>query len=429
MAGKGYRPASPELKAQARAMRKEGQSIESIGRSLGVSSGAVSGWCRDIGVSRIQQQKEAPRSQNEGNKKDTTGAVVAGPYEDDTKELANRFKRAEIQEKLDLIEARKDQRKDIDDLRLRERKLLLQMDEARLGASKGDSSVVGELTELRRELAELRESRHQMEITQIQVAHQSEMRRLEQMMAGIQRTGLSSYDIMSQMLSRGENLAIMAGDKIDKFVKSGREDKVLMTALSLGLTPSEYALLLQGEELIPTREDFEVGRRYRAHQDGVPYVEPEPGEYEGMVSLVERHNLMWQAAMDKAQRARGRGGSSVVRTKPEQAPALGEPELVSVVEAKANVVDVKCQHCGKLVALDLLDGKLKTSPFAKCPECQATLDISQITGYKQPVEDRSPKPYCYVAGQDGSCNSELKGPEQCANCQWFKSTIVPMAYE
>ncbi|GAJ18654.1 unnamed protein product, partial [marine sediment metagenome] len=67
------------------------------------------------------------------------------------------------------------------------------------------------------------------------------------------------------------------------------------------------------------------------------HVEPEPGEFEGVVSLVERHNLMWQAAMDKAQRAMGRGGSSVVRTKPGQVPAPGEPESVSVVEAKAKV--------------------------------------------------------------------------------------------
>jgi len=43
--------------------------------------------------------------------------------------------------------------------------------------------------------------------------------------------------------------------------------------------------------------------------------------------------------------------------------------------------------------------------------------------------DNSPKPKCYVAGQDGQCNSELKAPEYCSNCPWFKSTMVPFIYE
>jgi len=43
--------------------------------------------------------------------------------------------------------------------------------------------------------------------------------------------------------------------------------------------------------------------------------------------------------------------------------------------------------------------------------------------------DDSPKPKCYVAGQDGHCDSELKAPENCSNCPWFKSPIVPFIYE
>ena len=67
MPGKGYKPASPEIKEQARILRKDGQSIESIGKDLGVSAGAVSGWCRDIPAKRPQGHKEAALGRREGN--------------------------------------------------------------------------------------------------------------------------------------------------------------------------------------------------------------------------------------------------------------------------------------------------------------------------------------------------------------------------
>ncbi len=419
----------PETIERARELRKQGQSIASIASELGVSQGSawnITQGIKQARMRRTQVNKEGVKPRRES--KDIMERTTEAKLDTETIDLANRVRKARLQQELDDIDDRKQQRQEVDDMRLRERRILLELDTTRQGAAKGDSNVVTELNQLRSELAELREARHQAEIKAIEDRHAADMRRLEQYLVSSRQAGLGAYDIMARSLDKAENMAILAAGKVDSFIKSGREDKQLTMALSLGLTPSEYALLLQGEELVPTREDFEVGRQYRAHRDGVPYVEPEPGEFEGMVSLVQRHNLMWQAAMDKSQRAMGRGGSSVVRTgKPGQVPAPGEPGSVTVVEAKANVVDVKCQHCGKLVALDLLDGKLKTSPFAKCPECQATLDISKITGYRQPAE--VPKPYCYVAGQDGSCGSELKGPEQCANCQWFKSTIVPMAYE
>ncbi|GAJ13171.1 unnamed protein product, partial [marine sediment metagenome] len=99
-------------------MRQEGQTIEGIGKSLGVSAGAVSGWCRDIAVRRQERAKEGLPGRRES--KATTTEVVGGPYEEETKELANRLKRAEIEEKLSAIEDRHDLRKDVDEMRLRE---------------------------------------------------------------------------------------------------------------------------------------------------------------------------------------------------------------------------------------------------------------------------------------------------------------------
>ncbi|GAI59984.1 unnamed protein product [marine sediment metagenome] len=358
--------------------------------------------------------------------------VAAAKLDAETTELANRVRKARLQQELDDIDDRKQQRQEVDDMRLRERKLLLQLDETRLGASKGDSAVVGELTELRRELGDLRESRHQAELRQSEDRHSSEMR---QVLAGIQRTGLTEMDILARVLDKGENLAIMVTDKVDRLVKSGQGDKTLMTALQLGLTPSEFQLLQQGEELVPTREDFEVGRRYRAHRDGVPYVEPESGEFEGVVSLVQRHNLMWQTAMDKAQRAMGKGGrQAAVRTgKPGQVPVTGVPEPgeQQPVVLKAESKVVQCTRCGSTFDIDLAEARSQAGVgkrlFIHCanPKCGFMLDLKELIPELQPapgpepVADRSTTPKCYVPGTYGECVSDLRSQDrQCGDCAW-----------
>ncbi|GAJ16244.1 unnamed protein product, partial [marine sediment metagenome] len=187
--------------------------------------------------------------------------------------------------------------------------------------------------------------------------------------------------------------------------------------------PPEYNLLLQGEELVPTREDFEVGRRFRAHRDKVPYEAPEEGEYEGIVSLVQRHNLMWQAAMDKSQRAMGRGGSQVVRTSQRgAAPAPGEQEPV-VLKSESRVV--KCTRCGTTFDIDLNEARQSAAAgkklFVHCanPKCNFLLDLADLIPELKLKSVEATWPPCYAAGQDGKCNSELRAAEQCINCQWY----------
>lgn len=410
---------------ELRSLRSEGLSVREVAARAGVSEGTASNYTRGIAkpIRGTQVKKEAPSGRRES--KDIMEATAGAKLDSDTIELANRVRKARLQAELDDIDDRKQQRQEVDDMRLRERKLLLQLDETRLGASKGDSSVVIELNQLRSDLADLRESRHQAEIRQME-------HRMGQLVASIRQTGLNQYDLMSQAMTKAENLAILATGKIDGLVKSGQGDKALMTALQLGLSPSEYALLLQGEDLIPTREDFIAGRQYRAKMDGVPYEEPEPGEFEGLVSLVQQHNRRWQAAMDKSQRAMGKGGSSVVRTgQPGTVPAPGEQEPV-VLKAESKVV--QCTRCGTTFDIDLVEAKQAAAGkrlFVHCanPKCGFLLDLKDLVPELKPVEDKSSKLYCYVAGKDGQCVSELRASDQCMDCQWFKPTIVPMVYE
>ncbi|MBA7513020.1 hypothetical protein ES705_05048 [subsurface metagenome] len=429
MAGKGYNPASPEIKEKARAMRKEGQSVESIAVDLGVSTGSVSGWCRDIPARGAQVKKEAPSGRRES--KDIMEATAGAKLDTETVDLANRVRKARLQAELDDIDNRKQQRQELDDMRLRERKLLLQLDETRLGASKGDSSVVADLNQLRSELAELREARHQAEIRQIEDRHVSEVHRLEQQIASVGgRTGLSEFDIMSRILDKGENLAVMVTDKVDRLVKGSQGDKQLLTALKLGLSPPEYALLLQGNDEIPSKEDWELQRHYRAHRAGVKFEEAEPGEYEALVDMLQQRNRQWQAVMDKATRAMGQGGSQVVKTsKAGKAPAPGEPEPV-VLKAESKMV--KCQRCGTTFDVDLNEARQYAARgkklFVNCPKCDFLLEITgeMIPELKAEIVT---KPACFVAGQDGHCNSEMRNSEQCINCHWFRTSLPSLVYD
>ncbi|MBA7649243.1 hypothetical protein ES703_57038 [subsurface metagenome] len=429
MPGKGYKPASPEVKERARVMRKEGQSVESIATELDVSTGSISGWCRGIPARRTQVKKAVPSGQREG--KGIMEATAGAKLDEDTNDLANQVRKARLQAELDDIDDRKRQRQEIEDMRLRERRILLELDTARQGAAKGDGAVVGELTELRRELGELRESRHQAEIRSVEDRHSSEMRRLEQQMASMGgRTGLSEFDIMSRVLDKGENLAIMVTDKVERLVKGNQEGKQLKSALSLGLTPDEYALLLRGADEIPTREDWELGRLFRARRDQVELEEAEPGEYEGWVALLQQRNRRWQAVMDKATRAMGQSGSSVVRAgKPGQVPSPGEPEpVVLKVDSKL----VRCQRCGTSFDIDLNEARQHAAQgkklFVNCqnPKCGFLLEITEMIPelkpalVPEPAKDLSATPRCYVAGQDWHCQSDLKNPEkQCGDCAWL----------
>ncbi|MBA7531516.1 hypothetical protein ES705_23729 [subsurface metagenome] len=407
---------------ELQSLRSQGLSLREIAAREGVSQGAVSNYTRDIAkpAKRTQRRKEAPKSRHEG--KDTIAEVVAGPYEAETRELANQLKRAEIQEKLDLIVDRKDRGQELADMRLRERRILLELDTVRQGAAKGDSSVVGELSQLRGELGELREARHQAEIRQIEDKHAGEMR---QFMASIQRTGLTEYDLMSQAMTKTENLVLAAAGKIDGIVKSSRQDKQLMLGLQLGLTPPEYSLLLQGEDEIPTREDWEMGRRYRAHREGVKLEEPEPGEFEGLVSLIQQRNKRFRVVMDKISLRLGQGGASVVKTgKPGKAPEPGEPEP-PVLKAESKLVT--CSRCATTFDIDLVEAKQQAAAgkklFINCanPKCNFLLDISEMI----PELTKPERPECYQVSPYGCGN---KGNyDKCRDCKWID--IAQVVYE
>jgi len=421
MPGKGFKPAGPEVKEQAREMRRAGRTIESIAIDLGVSSGSVSGWCRGIPVEALSRKRAIKKPvESSAIIADSSRVLDRVPESERVMELANQVKETELAarkaeadarvRRLQAAEEDDAQRREYnEDLRRRVKEAETREAEARARAySSGTPEVMAQVETARAESQRLREQlteqRHQEQMSELRRGFESQMSALASMLKD--KSGITPYDIIGKGLDKAENLAIMVTDKVDKMVKGNQGDKQLMMALSLGLSPPEYALLQQGEDPLPTREDWELGRRYRAHQDGVKLEEPEPGEYEGLVALIEGKNRRWQGVMGKVSQRldAARGGSRRVEAAGHTAPATAE-----VLAAGSKIVDVKCSHCGKLVSVDLLDLKIKSSAYGKCPECQATLDLSAITGVK-------PSPDCFVG--DGNKCQVAEETALCAQCAW-----------
>ena len=415
MPGKGYNPASPEVKEKARELRKAGQTIEGIAADLGVSSGAVSTWCRDIPARRSQVKKEAVKQPSKG--KGIVDPAAGAGLDQETVELANQLKRAEIQEKLDLIEDRKGQRQEIDAMRLRERNLTLQLDEARVGANKGDGSVLAEITQLRGELSELREARHAAELRSIEDRHSGEVRRLEQQIASVGRSGLNSYDLMSQAMGKAEGLVALAGSKVDSFMASNRGDSQFALALQLGLSPDELAILKRGLETPITREQFMAIKKASG-------IEAQEGEYEAICRLTEQRNRQYQELAARVaprlrQGAAVRTGSKPGKVPdPGKAPEPGQPEP-AILKAESKLV--KCTRCGCEFDIDLAEARQQAAAgkklFVHCPGkgCGFMLDIMELL----PELVKPQRPECYQVSAYGEPGCANRGHyESCRDCQW-----------
>jgi len=423
------KPLEPEVVKKARELRSEGQTLLEIASQLGISQGSASNVTRDIAkpAKSPERHREAPKTRAEG--KDTTEAVVAGPYDKDTKELANELKRAEIQEKLEAIESRKGYRQDMDELRVRERKLMLQIDELRLGANKGDPGVITELAALRADISTLREERHTLELKAQEDRHELQMSILRAALAG-GKGSLGRYDIMSQAMGKAEGAFIHLSDKVDKFFTSSRGDSSLKNALSMGLSLEEYHLLAAGPERVPTEQEWTAMRAAQARATGEK-VTVEQGEYEQLRKLYQARNAQYQAVATKARANLASGQAAIstatVERKAGQVPTPGEPEPV-ILKAESKMV--QCTRCGCEFDLDMAEVRQRAALgkrlFVHCanPKCNFLLDLTdllpELKSGPEPVADKSTTPKCYVAGWSGECISALKDPAGiCGTCAWL----------
>lgn len=408
---------APEKVKELQTLRSQGLSVHEVATRAGVSEGAVSNHTRDIAkpARGTQVKKEVPTGRRES--KDIMDQTAGARLDQETVDLANRVRKARLQAELDEVEDRQRQRQEIEDLRVRERKLMLQLDESRLGAAKGDSGVVAEISQLRSELGELREARHQAELRQIEDRHSFDMRRMEQLVASVGKTGLTQYDLLSQAMGKAENLLLTAGSKVDGLVANVRSDHQFDLALQLGLSPDELAILKRGLETPMTQAQYEILLGDRNPE--------EIGTYQWWLDRTEAHNRRYRELVARAGPKLKRGNDH-----PGKAPEPGEAEPL-VLKADSKVV--KCQRCGTTFDVDLNEARQHAAQgkklFVNCAKCDFLLDLAELIPELRPAEDKSTTPRCYVAGQDGHCKSELRATEQCIDCPHFGDATKPFVYE
>lgn len=234
---------------------------------------------------------------------------------------------------------------------------------------KGSDEVKG----LRAEVVSLRDALSDSRLASVM----AEVKSLKEQI-GDKRLGRTELDLMSEAMGKVENLVGMAGEKVDRFVRQGRDDKQLLMSLSLGITPSEYQRLLQGEEPIGSIEEYSLSRHIAAHRNKEEFVEPSKEEYQDYAKKIEARNREYQAINDKV------GARLRQRTPKAEAKAKVEPEQVTVI----------CSKCNQPFEISLaqVNQQLEAHPGEKlevtCPNCQATVDLAILLPelIKEPVK-------------------------------------------
>ncbi len=416
---------------QARELRRQGAPIEAIASELGISAGAVSKHTRDI----AKPAARAPVVKKQGGKKPGEGKAIrdiAGEaaLDEETKELANRVKRARLQSELDEIGDRKRQRERLVELEARERELRLELDATRGKAAGGDSSVNGDIRELRQRLDDLREERHRQEIYQVESRHQADMQTLQRQIASQRTTGLTEYDILDRVISKGERAIYRIGDQAHSLFSEVRDDHLAREAVALGIDLDTYL------ELLHERRPSEFDRRQE-----MELLDLELQRGERQLTEEESQRLMeLQGASARAKATyqarrkqvlniisqRGRQGEVTLAGRKGKAPAPGEPEP-PVLKAESKLVT--CSRCQTTFDVDLVELRQHIAPskrlYVTCPnpKCGFLLDLSDLLGLQLPP--KGPAPECYQASPYG-CASRGSF-SQCRDCQW--GDFVSATYE
>jgi len=246
MPGKGYHPAAPELKAKARQLRQQGQSLADIAEALSVSTGAVSNWCRGI-TQPVASAAEKPKERGT-RARDMLDTTIDTKPDQETIDLANRLRRERLQGELDELADNRRARAKLVELEAKAKEAELAEREARVKLSSGSPESMVEIASLRddrdrleRELAELR---HNEQLAELKRGMAAQIDLLHNALVGRDRTGKTNYDLLSELASRAENLVTLGASKIDKAISRLSVGKDLKLALSLGLSPAELEVYM-----------------------------------------------------------------------------------------------------------------------------------------------------------------------------------------
>ena len=387
---------APEKVEQAQELRKQGLSISQIAQEVGISEGSASNATRGIPkpVARAPVvKKEASKRVAEGNSLRITGkvppaeATIRAINEADQAEALTRKAIAQLayQTALGEIEDRKQERKRAFDLEVKRQEAEIKESETRAKLVTSPSpeltlqleAAKSETARAERDLAELR---HSQRLDELSRGFQGQYELLSRQIATINRTGLTSYDLISQGMSKLENMAMVAGSKVDSFLRDNRSDKQLGMALSLGLSPGEYEVLVRGPETPFTKA------QWQALVGGDSLTPSDIAGYERHLASTEQRNVHYEAVMAKTTQKLGQGGAS-------GAGKLPAPEPVKAIKGEV----VVCPGCGCQVQVDLSSEQFAGAMAAKakgevvkvsghCPQCNGSIDLSNLFKSEKPKE-------------------------------------------
>jgi len=335
-------------------MRQSGASIDSIGSELGISYGAVYNATRDIAkpiTKASTVKKEGPKKAAEDNTLRVSGkvppaeATIRAINEADRVEADTRKARAELayQAALDEIEDRKQQRKRAFDLEVKAKEAEIKEAEtrAKLVASPSPELTL-QLEQAKSETArlerELSEQRHSQRLDELSRGFLGQYELLSRQIAALNRTGLTSYDLISQGMSKIETLAVNAGSRIDAFVRDNRSDKQLGRALSLGLSPGEYEILLRGPETVLTKGQFMA---YFGGDSQTPQTDGDAEVFERYLARTEQRNKTCEAVMAKVSQRLGQVAVLPADKKASEAAELAKKEAKARAVAEAEAKGIK----------------------------------------------------------------------------------------
>ncbi|MBA7657431.1 hypothetical protein ES703_65369 [subsurface metagenome] len=241
--------------------------------------------------------------------------------QDDLEEVQERRRHRQRVEGLELRERERELARGFDDKPLPLDPLL-----AFLEREGGKGSA--EFKELQAEMVRLRESVAEEKLSQVK----GDVARLAEALSHRQN-GKSELDLMSEALNKFESFGIHITDKFDAFMRGNKEEKALMRALSFGISPDEYKRLLDGQEIVITREDFNLRRHYQAVRAKEPFIEPTDLEYQAYVKDVEARNRTYTAISERVTKKAGVKPVKVEEQEPERAKTFECPECHSQVPA------------------------------------------------------------------------------------------------
>lgn len=435
MPGKGYKPASPEVKEQARQLRLEGHTITSIAEALGSSVGAISTWCRGIAkpIRATESQKQGTKTRREGKDISEVPAITGRiPPEDATVAAINEAARAkaetekvkaesERQAVLDDIEERKRQRAKLFDLEVKAKEAEVAERESRIKMIASPSPELQiQLETARSETLRLRdeltEARHTQQLAELQRGFSAQLDSLRQ---SLHPTGTTEMDILDRGLDKAESLVHRVGDGFISLFQSIREDNLLKAALNAGVSYDEYRAAI-GEIALNTFKGEPRAEFYRLalKKENEGLTEAEAARFDELWKLKAKSETAAIAARAKitqkiSQANVGRQSHSI-RAAEGRELVPGEVPVVLSAESKV----VRCQRCGATFDVDLQEAKQQAASgrklYINCPnpKCNFLLEITDLI-----PELAKPIPECYIAGERG-CSNYQAGQPTCEQCKF-----------